>query len=238
MADLMRLNIDGKWTVNEFADALQAIQQLYDFHTYCRWLSRTEQGRPRSRHLHRLMDMMDLDPMEADIFLRFSFPNWHETDATLESISTTMSRVRETLDSPEMEEFGFASHLEGPVDVARINYSSPGITDIAGVGEIIGHIKDFILSVIEMRLNSEHRNQVARKLKIENDRSEIEMIQVRIETVDRFIDVARKAGFSKKQIRTASLSVDDKVDMLAGLVDMGKLTSVEIIDEETAAERG
>ena len=149
-----------------------------------------------------------------------------------------MSRVRETLDSPEMEEFGFASHLEGPVDVARINYSSPGITDIAGVGEIIGHIKDFILSVIEMRLNSEHRNQVARKLKIENDRSEIEMIQVRIETVDRFIDVARKAGFSKKQIRTASLSVDDKVDMLAGLVDMGKLTSVEIIDEETAAERG
>lgn len=242
MAKLMRLYIDGKWTVNEFADTLQAIQQLYDFQAYCRWLSKMNQGKSRSKRRHQFMEMtemMGFHPSEAEFFLGYPLSDWRETSATLESISATTHELRRIRHPSELHALGqLPTHLDGPARVTQIHYSSPGVTDIAGVGEIIGHVKDLILSVAEMILNRDHRTQVARQLKLENDKSEIEMIQTRLEAINKFIEVARNAGFSKKKIRTAIQSIDGKVELLAELVSLGKITSVELIDEETAAEGG
>ena len=224
MADLLRLNIDGDWTINEFAQTFEAIQQLYDFQVYCRWLQHMDHRQSPRKRLYRMMEMMDLHPMEAEFLLRFPSATWRESDATLESISATTKEIREA---------DFPTHLAGPARVKRINYSSPGVTDIAGVGEIIGHIKDLILRVLEMCLNREHQKEVARKLKLENDKSEIQMAQVRLEAIDQFIDVARKAGFTKTQVRSALQSVDGKVELLVSLVQQGKITSIELVDEES-----
>jgi len=35
------------------------------------------------------------------------------------------------------------------LEVVQIHYGSPGIQDLVGVGEIVGHIKEFILKIIE-----------------------------------------------------------------------------------------
>lgn len=217
MSQLLRLNIDGNWTLDDFASTYEAIEQLYEFQAYCLWANEMGFHKSSSEHLHRMMD--------AEFLLRFPAPFWGDQDTTLESIADLTHRIR------DVSRKQFPMHIPQRATVKRITYSSPGVTDIAGLGEIIGHIKDLIIKVTEMCLNRQHQKEVARQLKIENDKSELEMVGLRLTAIDQFIDVARKAGFTKKQIRTTIQSVDGKVDLIEGLVEQGKIKSIELIEE-------
>src|SRR5207302_10565735 len=44
-----------------------------------------------------------------------------------------------------------------PLDVARIEFSSPGFADVAGFGAVVGHMKDLIVKVIDLVTTREKR---------------------------------------------------------------------------------
>jgi hypothetical protein len=54
---------------------------------------------------------------------------------------------------------------------------SRDIKDIAGLGEIIGHIKDLILKLIEMWAARDERNLKKRRLELENTREFLELAE-------------------------------------------------------------
>lgn len=59
--------------------------------------------------------------------------------------------------------------------IIKIRYGSPGFQDVAGVGVIVGHIKDFILQIIENMTNRKRRRLENRQLEIENARKFLEL---------------------------------------------------------------
>ena len=110
------------------------------------------------------------------------------------------------------------------IDIPRDKQARIALTYIYGVGPNIS--RDIL-----------KKAQIGDEIRMK-DLTEEEITRIRLEAIDQFIDVARKAGFTKTQIRAALHSVDGKVELLAGLVDQGKFKSVELIDGKTAAERG
>src|ERR1051325_7404328 len=51
------------------------------------------------------------------------------------------------------------------LEIKSIHYGSHGIQDIAGAGVIIGHIKEFILKIIEIFLDKKKRRLTTKQLK-------------------------------------------------------------------------
>ena len=43
------------------------------------------------------------------------------------------------------------------LEIIKIRYGSPGFQDVAGVGVIVGHLKDFVLQIIENVTNRKRR---------------------------------------------------------------------------------
>jgi len=73
------------------------------------------------------------------------------------------------------------------LEIRRIEYGSPGFKDLAGLGDIVGHIMEFIFRLIEHRSRREKR-------KLENDR-------LRIENAREFVQLAKECGYTEADIR-------------------------------------
>jgi hypothetical protein len=63
---------------------------------------------------------------------------------------------------------------EEKVKVRRVRYESPGLKDIAGVGEIVGHVKDFVLAVINLCVDRQKRKHKNEERSLKNDQLRIE----------------------------------------------------------------
>jgi hypothetical protein len=96
--------------------------------------------------------------------------------------------------------------------VVRIQYASPGNQDLAGIGVIIGHIKDFILRLIELHVSKEER-------RLKNERLEIENLSERIK-------IAKEVGFTDKEIRNALGWAKKRQKTISDLIEDGKILSV------------
>lgn len=59
--------------------------------------------------------------------------------------------------------------------IIKIRYGSPGFQDIAGAGVIVGHIKDFVLGIIDNVSNRKKRRLENKQLEIENARKFLEL---------------------------------------------------------------
>jgi hypothetical protein len=59
--------------------------------------------------------------------------------------------------------------------IIEIRYGSAGIQDVAGVGVIVGHLKDFILTIIENVTSRKSRSLKIREAEIENARRYLEL---------------------------------------------------------------
>ncbi len=96
-----------------------------------------------------------------------------------------------------------ASELLEPEErlvVQRVLYGSPGIKDLVGVGEIVGHVKDLLVRLIEHWSTRRQRS-------LENERRELENQQLQVEIAKQFVGLARELGYTKKEMRQLVSSV-------------------------------
>jgi hypothetical protein len=105
------------------------------------------------------------------------------------------------------------------LQVRRIEYASPGLKDLAGVGEVIGHLKDFLLRLIELAVTSPQRQ-------LENDERELNNQRLRLENARLFVQVGRDIGLSEHELRQLAGFVETKQDPIIRLVEDGKITAV------------
>ena len=96
--------------------------------------------------------------------------------------------------------------------VVRIQYASPGIQDLAGIGVIVGHIKDFVLRLIELAASRDERRLKNRRLELDNLREQVQ--------------IAKELGYTDKEIRNLLGWARKRQRTVYNLIENGKIRSV------------
>lgn len=179
---LMRIRIEGRWTVNDYSILFGAIDRFYLFFS-----------------LVRIADF---------------------------ALSSSANMSDEIIDDDSLFDF------EGLIDiheslasgdglfVKRISYASPGSIDLVGVGQLIGHLKDLLIKIIEIfTLHGERRARV----KLMELDIEIRRLQL-LREQQAFL---KESGMSDVKISRAVAEVTQYALTLGPLVAAGKLKTVE-----------
>lgn len=180
--------IDGSWKVNDVIIFFNAVQDLYDFYS-CIYIIEKEFERPHSvigKKLGYQSTERYKDLMKVIGFLNQKFLGKQSTVIDRFNVFYRFEREnneREILNLDTIE----------PLYIVRYQYASKGISDLSGLGEIIGHIKDFCITIIELIVNSQERKEKLRGLKLDNDTKEIARNM-------KIIKMFEKLGFNDTEI--------------------------------------
>jgi uncharacterized membrane-anchored protein YhcB (DUF1043 family) len=116
--------------------------------------------------------------------------------------------------------------------VERIQFASPGFTDLAGLGTIVGHVTDFLFRLIELCTTGKRRQLEDEKRELENEQTELENQKKRIENVRQFVSVARELGYTNADMRPIIRTISDKQAKLLPLIEQGKISGVRVMTQE------
>ena len=115
-----------------------------------------------------------------------------------------------------------ATNVEEELAVVHIEYGSPGVQDVAGIGKIVEVMKDFIEWIIEYC--SSHK---ARKL--DNEARALKNQELRIQNATRFVELAKQCGYRQADLRQLLPLVLEKQETFEGLAEHGKIVSAEVL---------
>ncbi|ALA59537.1 hypothetical protein [Nitrospira moscoviensis] len=210
---VLRVGIDGEWEAGEFATSLNALDRLY---------------------MLRFALALELEELRElrDFYTDAPFPpfprsiKWLRRWARLAPPSFFRQERAPLLSGGSLTIL--AADLLEPEErlvVQRVLYGSPGIKDLIGVGEIIGHLKDLLIRLIEHWSTRRQRS-------LENERRELENQQLQVEIARQFVGLAQELGYTKKEMRQLVASVVLEQRPLVQLVAVGKITSADTINNE------
>ena len=198
--ELMRLRIDSRWSAAEMGKMCSALSDLYAIRFLLEFMAEeTAYWRPRDYRLDPTEHRPRLWTGEPFGWASQLPPLWNET---------VLDRLFEDLDGSNVR-----------LSVRRIRYESPGIVDLAGLGAIVGHLKDFVIRLVERRDARRQRELADEKAEIENER-------LRIENARQFVALAKEIGYSDLEIRQLAGTVDQRQGLLLPLVNQRKLVTV------------
>ena len=209
---ILRIGIDGQWEATEFATSLNALDHLYTLR-FGLTLESEELRELRDSYLDAPFPIIPRS-LRALRWVRnapasFFRPEGGPIRASGRLIETTS----ELLEPRE--------HLM----VQRIIYGSPGISDLAGIGEIVGHVKDLLMRLIEYW-------STRRQRALENKHRELENRQLQIEIAQEFVGLAQQLGYTKREMRQLVASVVEEQRPIVQQIAAGKITSADIIEGE------
>jgi HAMP domain-containing protein len=208
---ILRVGIDGEWEANEFATSLTALDRLYTL----RFVLALE-----AEELRELRDFyMDAPfrPFPGSIRLLRRWARLAPPSIFRLERAPVLGRGPLTTQASELLE------PEERLVVQRVLYGSPGIKDLVGVGEIVGHVKDLLVRLIEHWSTRRQRS-------LENERRELENQQLQVEIAKQFVGLAQDLGYTKKEMRQLVSSVVLEQRPLVRLIAAGKITSADTIN--------
>lgn len=195
---ILRIGIDGNWTASDFAQSFEALDHLYN-----------------SRFIFAL---------EAEDFreLRMRYKDFGPYPH--------MRRMGYIAPSPLLH-FGASIDADSLLEpderlfVRRVIYGSPGLKDIAGLGEIVGHVKDLLIKLIDVC-------STGRQRELENQRRELENQKLQVEITKEYLALGDSLGYTnyeKRQLIAASIAEQQP---LIRLIEEGKIVSAQLLDED------
>lgn len=204
---LVRLNFDGRWSADELGQTLLSLSDLYDLRLFLEYL----------REDHRDWELF------CDELMHFP-PFRHRWKRQLSAWRTlpwapAFGGVPPVIDDAQLSRLSRLFAPEERLEVRRIRYASPGFSDLAGVGVVIGHIKEFILKLVERRDSRRQRELNEERASLENDR-------IRLENARSFVALGRDLGYSESDLRFLMAHVDRKQEPLIRLIEQQKLQGV------------
>ncbi len=218
---VMRLEVDGRWSAREFGHLLLDITDLYNLRLVLEALR--EDWRDLDETWH---EFLDFPPLRR---------RWRKRGGPIPPallFGTYPWTPSLPTDSTDLVRLAAVVYPEQTLEVRRLRYESPGIADVAGIGVIVGHVKDFILQIIEHRSRRRQRD-------IENTRAEAEVTAMRIENARKLVSLAEQCGYDRTELRKLIGFVDERQELVIELVDKAKLTSVRLLDrDESSSDAG
>lgn len=215
---LLRIEIDGAWTASEFATAFRALNDLYSIRAVLEF------------ETHSLFEFEEL---------AWDFP--HPPPSSIRRIASLMRRRLAGAPFPyglppmiDVQNPRAAFDILEPnekLSVRRIRFESPGFKDVTGMGEVTGHLKDILFKLIDLCMGREQRRQENTGRRLDNERRELENEGKRIENAKSFVDLARKCGYTKAEVRKLVAWVDSRQALLVPLIEARKITDVRLLDD-------
>jgi hypothetical protein len=212
---VLRVGIDGRWEASEFAQSLSSLDRLYslkfglhlakqEFNEF-REFFLDDFSRPISRSGRYLANWARLVPLAT---------SRSGLDALV--VNGRISPLTAELLEPEER-----------LVLRRVIYGSEGIKDLAGIGEIVGHVKDLLLRLIDLWSTRNKRT-------LESERLELENRKLQVEVAKDFVGLARDLGYTQQEVRQLVAAVMSEQQPLVQLISAGKITSADSIDEDQA----
>lgn len=206
---ILRLDLDGGWSAEELGRVLVNLSDLYNLRLFLELLREDIQEWARY-----FPDLLDFPPFARHRLRQHPYRPWFPLWQGLPPLDDScLSRLSELI-APEER-----------LKVWRVEYASPGFSDLAGLGAVIGHLKDFILKLIE-------RRDGRRSRALSEERAELENESLRIQNARNLVALGRDLGYSETEMRTLFRHVDEKQDLVFGLITQRKIKGVSIQDEE------
>jgi hypothetical protein len=212
----MRVNIEGRWRAEDMANSLLAVRDLYN--------------------LRLVLQVMreDAKDMEEFWFEMHHFPpfrRWmkHRRFHPMMFQMPFSQFPTIPLDSEQLASLADFTLPKEELVVSRIQYASPGFKDLTGIGDVIGHVKDFVVRVIELWCDREKR-------RLENEKTKTEIEGMRIENAKQFVSLAKECGHTEAELRRMTRWVDDRQETIIVLVQSGMIQSAHILSGSTTQQ--
>lgn len=215
---ILRVEIDGKWTSDEFSDSLRSIGDIYGLRAILaiEQQSREEEEKSLERRLRRRA-------------LRRRTAAYRRHDIIFPAFDLLINPSNPT------EALRFLEPGER-LYVTRIQFASPGFTDLAGLGTIVGHVKDFLIWLIDLCTKRRQRELENEKRKLENQQIELENEKKSLENVRAYVSVARELGYTNTDMRLIVSSISDRQAKLIPLIQQGKIRGVQVLNSRRGRE--
>jgi hypothetical protein len=108
--------------------------------------------------------------------------------------------------------------------VRRCTYASPGVTDFTGLGQALGHLKDVIVKLIDVKAASRERE-------IKNQILEEDLNAAALKNMREKIALLKELGYTKADVRSIVAALNPSVLTLENFVDRGMITSAQIQED-------
>lgn len=209
--EVLRIEMEGRWYAEELGSAACAISDLYDLRFVLELMSEDQRDWEHffdeAMHFPPFRRQWKRKLMRQQLMLGPFLPL-----SSAHFDVSQLSRLCEYLEPDER------------LEVRRLNYASPGVSDLAGIGVIVGHVKDFVFKLID-------RHDTRRLRELNDERTAVEIERLRIENARSFVALGRELGFSESEMRKLAAHVDDKQEVLIRLVNQKKLTGVSLVGD-------
>jgi hypothetical protein len=103
------------------------------------------------------------------------------------------------------------------LQVIKVQYGSPGIQDLVGVGEIVGHIKEFILKIIENISSRRER--------------ELKNTQLELENARQFLQLRKDYDLNEEELLFLVKEINTRQRRLEKLIREGKIITVKEVGQ-------
>lgn len=207
---LVRLELEGRWSADDLGWVLISLSDLYDLRLFLELLD--EDNRAWERILEGLGEAPPLRH------------RWRRI-RTLGHLQRAQGfgGAPPILDEQQLSQLSRLFEPEERLAVRQIRYASPGFSDLAGIGTVVGHVKDLIVKLIERHDSRRQRELMDDRIALENDR-------LRLENARRFVALGKELGYSDTELRLLAAYVDKKQEPLIRLIDQGKLRGASTPD--------
>jgi hypothetical protein len=216
---VLRIGIDGRWEAAEFAAAFSAFDRLYSL---CLGLA------------IQMDDLAAVEQFYPDhlVFNRSISNNYlYRRGRLLNRLNFQADRTLLVTGSRISDQLSELLEPEERLQVLRVSYGSPGSGDFSGLGAIIGHLKDFLIYLIDIlrdrpqrRLDNDHRA-------LENEKLKQEIEGLKIENAKKLVALGQDLGYTRLQQRQMVAAVVHEQKPLVRLITDGKITSASSGDE-------
>lgn len=196
-----RISIEGRWTASEMAASLQEINFLYDLRLF-------------------LNSLEDAKPYFDEIYHFFPpFRHWMNRRGLL--WPRVFPQTSFLFRPEDLRQHTRIYLPQYDLQIARLEYASPGSKDFLGVGEVLKQIVAFVQYLVELPERKEKQRLENAKLRIQNAR---DFVKLRVEYArgNAEIDNINNDGL-------ATL-VDDNTRTILRLVEERKITSAVMLE--------
>lgn len=119
---------------------------------------------------------------------------------------------------------------QSPLQVAKLLFASPGHTDLVGAGQIIGHLKEFLLELFKLSQTKKEALARVRKLEAEARLLDAQSDEIRVNALTKKLKALQELGYSKEQCIYIAADVDQQVHFLLELMQKRQIVGVEDAD--------
>jgi hypothetical protein len=206
-----RVEIAGDWSAEDFASFFSSIAYVYSLFAV---ISIEREGEK------------DIDPYLSDYPWLYPYgPLPGRARRRLARLFVRAQRGSAPLsDSEFLKNPSVALTPEEHLRVKRCEYASPGGIDLAGIGQTVGHVKDFILKMVELRTT-------ARERQLKDQILEQDLKAAALRNLREEIAVLKDLGYSEAEVRKIVTASRPAVEALVNLTERKQITYASELED-------